>query len=248
MEFDETPIDSNAPPKRKPIRGILSRHQSYGLAIFARSTCRCVVVKRRYTFAYYDLLRGNYRPTYLDGLLNSLTRDELGLVTKMALNLDRQLLKSEATKYIYQYTDSDFEQAVTMLQYSQQEILTYSRRTDLDNLLEEWTLPKGRQIEDESIIECALRECKEELGISIPKKLAIHASIVETHISRTNGVEYIATYWPILVEEEFPLPQIEGKNEVSGRCWMAVTEAEAKMRNYNSKVLIEARASLNLPC
>jgi 8-oxo-dGTP pyrophosphatase MutT (NUDIX family) len=230
---------SAALPKRKVINGIAAKNQSCGLAIFARETGRCAVVRRRYSFAYYDLLRGSYRRTYLNGILRFLTQEEVHLVGRMAAppGLNEELLAAEGRKFIYQYGSFDFEQARQMLKQSREEILAYCDHPREENLVEEWTLPKGHLKDFETQVQCAVRECREELGVTVDEAIIDESSYVENHTSLTNGVTYTSNYWSAVVEHEKPFAPVQGLSEVSARAWKSLAELKSVMKGYNFRVV-----------
>ena len=235
---------ANPLPHRKVLQGVLAKNASYGLAIFARDK-RCAVVRRRYTFAYYDFLRGTYREAYFGGILRSLTIGELGLVRRMAgcapgpPQPDLRLLRSEGERVIYRYSEEDFDQARAMLLICRAKVAGYDPAAG-GNLTEEWTLPKGHLKELESGVGCAVRECREELGLEVPPALVRDADFVEVHNSMTNGVTYISHYWPLVLPEALQPPAIEAKGaEVCGRAWKTLDELATCMRGYNLAVIGE---------
>jgi 8-oxo-dGTP pyrophosphatase MutT (NUDIX family) len=256
-------IKSATLPKRLIVSGCHNQQRSYGLALFIENPVtnqlsHCAMIMRRFSFTYLNILRGCYRNAYLGDMISGLTRpefDKLKLaITKEEIN--EKFIRIEGNNFVYEYNEYDFNMAIKMLKITQNRFVELLNKNPPE-MIEEWTLPKGRPIENETPIETAIRECEEELGVKLTPDLITGQNVVESYISPTNGVTYITTYWPVIVkfnpgvsstdmnffepklnenERGFVLPKVTNQPEVCQRMWFSLDQLTEK---FSRKITIE---------
>ena len=107
----------------------------------------------------------------------------------------------------------------------------------------EWGFPKGRRNINEDDIHCALREFKEETGISLRRiRICNEFKPFEEIFSGTNKVRYrhvyyIAKYHTNLFDTDIfnDTPRVNHTNsmEIKDIQWFTYNEAQSKIREYN---------------
>lgn len=138
--------------------------KSVGIILFSDNYKQVLMVQKRVTNAFAEFVRGKYRTrTDADVLFNGMTKQE------------KLMLLSLKFEYIWYYLYLDFTQ--NEFYYKCQgkfndyisdggKRLKHTIDTTKCALGTSWEPPKGRKNKDESNIECAVRELKEETGIS----------------------------------------------------------------------------------
>lgn len=99
-----------------------------------------------------------------------------------------------------------------------------------------WGLPKGHKENNESLIECAIRETQEETGIILKKEDLIRCYSVYNG----DGVYYVVDGSKL----EYDISKIDNKEEITGICWLCTKclrhhlENNTMSLNSHLKILI----------
>lgn len=145
---------------------------SYGIILFTDCKCssgkyRVVIMKKRCSFQYLDLIRGRYRNKYdLRKLITTMTHEERELVSSN--NFD------DLWDDLWTNTKEDYT-----FRKSKSKLKFYQHESDIKYILQNspfsknqkdtmWEIPKGKKSKSiESGLTCAIREFSEETGIDI---------------------------------------------------------------------------------
>jgi ADP-ribose pyrophosphatase YjhB (NUDIX family) len=209
-----------------------------GLAVFAVSSKRCLLVQRKHSVEYILLLKGNYRPSYIYRLLEGCRSSERDKIKLM-------LIEGES-EYIREY-DNTFQKhnysGWSMLStYSQLilRLINYLGNLELESELQ-WTFPKGgikyKEVNNDLIREspliCAKREFKEETGIALPANILFlpHATTVKQYSYAGKVVETL--YWKCMIADEFAVNPDPNSKEVSNCAWLSWEEIINKISEDN---------------
>lgn len=96
----------------------------------------------------------------------------------------------------------------------------------------EWGLPKGRPNKNESGMECALREFREETGYDTALlRVQPYQAVVETYVG-TDGVQYVHHYYIAEMVQCSSPPTPPSKSEVSRVGWFSLSDALSFIRPY----------------
>lgn len=153
---------------------------SYGLIVRSHQG-RVLLVRRRYTPAFLNLMRGTYRVSRLNELVANLSQEEANGVQRL---LDG---KEEFTVYFASIFSPWFDRYLEMLATAEIRYRSaapylrfYFSGLELKSLRAnpEWLFPKGRQKFREDADTCARRECKEETGIDVGQEELVFSGSV----------------------------------------------------------------------
>jgi 8-oxo-dGTP pyrophosphatase MutT (NUDIX family) len=162
--------------------------QSYGVIVFRYSkenNIEYLMIRRKDSFSYIDLIRGKYSPNNIEQLQNII--DNITIEEKeRLLNRNYEYLRnilwlSDILPVNYKIEDINAQKKFENIKYSNNDFTnSYSNNNNnkivnLKNIIEksttrfidqEWEFPKGRKNINEKDLECALREFEEETGYS----------------------------------------------------------------------------------
>lgn len=110
------------------------------------------------------------------------------------------------------------------------------RRGELEVLLihrpryDDWSFPKGKLDEGETLPECAVREVREEIGLKV--RLGMPLPVTRYSVGRTRGAktgkDKAVWYWAAQVAEGTPVPD---GDEVDETAWVSVDRARQLLSN-----------------
>lgn len=219
---------------------------SYGVILFryVDSEPQYLLIQRRDSLGYIEILRGKYRITdekYLQTQVNGMTDAEREKIcTKTFEELWTALWQNGTTPS--HYHKSEQETAKHKFNYLRDEGV-FKRLCETAPKswpTPEWGFPKGRRDSKEADIECALRELWEETGVA---KEDIH--LLENvdpffeDFQGTNGVRYCHKYYLAtcdIVEAHTHLFNLENPHiarEIGDIQWLFYEEALSKIRSDN---------------
>jgi len=205
----------------------------------SNSGIQFLLIKRKDSIAYVELLRGKYHPCdepYICVLLRNMTQVEHErLLTKTFDELwhtlwgERSNMKSHKNDY-----DMSVKKYVQI-----SEILPKLIKEHPTKWTEpEWGFPKGRRNPYESDISCAIREFQEETGIKRKEFSVIQNtnSISETFYG-SSGIRYCHKYYIAVcnksVEVNLNMDDYHMAREIGDITWCSLDEATSKIRPDN---------------
>lgn len=136
------------------------------------------------------------------------------------------------------------------------------KNLDIQKLLDEteckWTdtefgFPKGRKNFNESNIQCAIREFREESGFNFKEfKLQPDLGTVEEVFTGTNGIKYKHVYYIAFISKDTLLPKLDTRNinqagEIKHLGWYNFDECQRLIRSYDvekKKILHKVHSKL----
>jgi len=218
----------------------ISVKKSYGILLckinLITNKPEILLVHKRYTYAYSMFIHGKYsRPniwpkssmSFIINLLNQMTLEELLDIWSLDFkqmwyriwlnNCNTELYKRKYAKYYASFIKQDNGE---LIRKTIQQIKNY-------NVLL-WEVPKGRPLDSsESDIICAIREVKEETGLT--KKDYTILPNVKRYINYISlGTRYICTYYIALINPSIKyynnsiLKDINNVSEVSETKWFDI--------------------------
>lgn len=220
---------------------------SYGIILFKNmnDSLKFLMIRRKDSFGYIDFIRGKYSLNNIDhvqGIINEMSIQEKNTILIESFDYLWKCMWGETYNSQYKNEEILSSKKFEMLKNG---IMLDGRIVTLENLVKlsntnwietEWEFPKGRRNYQERDIDCAVREFKEETGLS-EKQITIIENILpfeETFIG-TNFKSYKHKYFLANLKE----PYIENnlfnfqKTEVSKIEWKTLDECLSCIRPYN---------------
>jgi len=213
-----------------------------------------LLVRRRVSIGYIELLRGKYEPRDLTGILTLVNETTMlereALMMRSFTDLWRSLWNgSISRRYL-----AEFEQAKAKFD-------VLKNRGTLATIIEsaktrwtepEWGFPKGRRSSLETEIACALRETEEETGIARSSLTVLEGEspFLEQYVG-SNGLIYRHKYWLAEAASNQDVrvdpSNEEQMREISAVSWLTESAALDIIRPYHKEkcaVLIAAAQRL----
>lgn len=216
-------IRKNAENKRLPIAQYVEQ---------VKAKVRFLVVQRRHTINFLQLVRGRYDDTNVEELhriLGRITREEVEIAKTVPLD---ELWKSMLCAPL-NTRDADRIRA----RWNNLRLLLDSYPGELQSFVEpEWGFPKGRRNNNEDNMTCALREFSEETGLERPTLLKGIYPLSESLVG-SNGYNYKHVYY-MSMATAMEAPKIdpsmpEQYMEVRDVRWVSYPELVSLIRPYN---------------
>ena len=218
---------------------------SYGILTFRNDLdeSKLLMIQRKDSLCYIEFIRGKYtieNLEYVKVLLSNCSKDELHKLKTMdfdALWIDLWTKKetlNERTKKEYSKSKDTF--SVLINEHNLYDMID-ATATNYEN--PEWEFPKGRRNNQEYNKDCAIREFKEETGVSYTDiNLIQNISPVIEEYYGTNGVRYRHVYY---ISEYIGSKQdhtvddqcYEQYSEIKDIQWLTKKECLQKIREKN---------------
>jgi 8-oxo-dGTP pyrophosphatase MutT (NUDIX family) len=214
---------------------------SYGLIAyrFIRETRKfeVLIVRRKHTMGFMDLLRGRYYNRSIDAIVNI-------FLSEMTEH-EREILRTKTFDEMWNDIWVNHKSKSYRTEYSKAkqkfELLDLTKLLDQVTTgykVPEYGFPKGRKNKHEATDMCAKREFEEETGLSRRDYTVIKsAPIFEEKFVGTNGVNYRHVYYLARVSEDVPPPVIDMYSqqyeEISAVEWRTVDECMQLFRSYD---------------
>jgi 8-oxo-dGTP pyrophosphatase MutT (NUDIX family) len=216
---DELKIETN----QIRTKGIKCRDErDAGLSVLFRNSLHVTLVRRKHSLGFMEFIRGRYNIDNIDGLLDlfaQMVESEIELIGG-AESFDELWFNvwpndSSSSNYSTEYSIAKAK--YHKLKNVVDEVLNldfYVKNVKPDWDTPEWGLPKGRRNMNESDVECAIREFKEETGL-VKDDIIIFDNIppLSETFTGTNGIEYRHIYF-LAVSYKINELQIDENNNV----------------------------------
>jgi 8-oxo-dGTP pyrophosphatase MutT (NUDIX family) len=218
---------------------------SYGVIVFrsVQNELQFLMIRRKDTFGYIDLIRGKYLPSniyHLQNIINEMSNYEKKRILEEPFDVLWKNMWGESLCNQYKNEENNCAKKFELIKngiYFNDKIITLK-----DLILQsetsweetEWEFPKGRKNYKEKDLECALREFEEETGIS-KNKLSIIENILpfeETFIGN-NYKSYKHKYFLAYMNESTDNINNFQISEVSKIEWKTYKQCLESIRIYN---------------
>ena len=191
---------------------------SYGVIAYAKNTRRWLLVQCKYSPGLSYIFYGAYRPAYIQNILLNMIRSEVEWIKKV-VGLPEDEGKEEFARAYQENLGRPLEsfQAYDRICDLKNEILEYDVSQNLGERT--FSVPKGRSSPREDSRKAALREFREETGVSAPY---LFPETVFLENSGMTGRRYNIKCWICVIEEEVDLnnhPEFD-KYEIEDRAWV----------------------------
>lgn len=211
---------------------------SHGVIAHSLLSDSWLVVRGRWTPSFLNLVTGTYRAADLPSIINSLTVSEYQQLQEMLADdslVDKVL--NEGVSWMMKSIGGYVKERLAELSPLIKSIIS---KVEVGELLTcvPWSFPKGRaKTKDEDSISCAIREFKEETGITHIHKVLEDVCLVENYVG-TNGKSYCTNYWIVLLDSE----TVELDNfEINEHRWISWEEAKGELTEKRYSLLAKAK-------
>ncbi len=209
-----------------------------------------LLIQRRDSLGYVDLLRGKYSVNdadYIRKQIHGMTdKERQKLLTTDFDTLWAEMWGSESTDLHYK---KDKENSRNKLMAIREGITldVSGNSANLQDFVDqctvhwetpEWGFPKGRRDGNETDLECALREMQEETGLTSEDICIVHnlEPLNETFFG-SNHVHYCHKYYIVYVPDgsqvQYQADNPHMRREIGGIGWFPLNEALQKLRADN---------------
>lgn len=172
---------------------------SFGLVCCRRNTrtgrLEVLLVRKKYTYAYFDFLHGKYERSDIAGLLDRMTSDEKYAILSMNFDImyarvscrqDMFYLHKHRTKFNNNFGGDGGKWLANMISRSAQHGGT-------------WEIPKGRKSHNEHELDAACREFTEETSCA---EFKIVPWPETNFVFQEGGVKYAYTFWLAVTKDD----------------------------------------------
>lgn len=221
---------------------------SYGMLLLRERpghALQVLCIQRRDSLGYVELLRGKYKvgdTVYIKQLLSSMTADEQRRLSTLTFDLLWDGLWGPPVEGTHAYRNErdQSRQKFESLHRGSPTLIEMIQEVGSVWPTPEWGFPKGRRDPHESEYTCAMREMKEETGISEKEIQFIHnLEPISELFMGSNGIEYCHKYFVAFVpaEKEVALDPTNQmmRREVGDIRWIDLKEAETLFRPNQDK-------------
>ena len=199
-----------------------------------KNKIKFLLVQRKHSFSYVDLIRGKYdqnNKTEIKNLLSLMSKEEIDNILSNNFDFLWNNLWKKTSKYKIYEREADIsrEKFNVLKSYDLVELI------DFDNLYEtpEWGFPKGRKDKNEKNIDCAIREFREETAISSDKYLILNRlNTIEETVLNLDKVYKLVYYLGLLCEESKLEINNDAKYEIGDLQWLSFEDVVQKIRPY----------------
>lgn len=220
---------------------------SYGIILFRyeENKLQFLMIRRKDSFGYIDFIRGKYslnNTDHIQGIINEMSiQEKKNILTE---NFDQLWKCMWGETYNSQYKNEEILSS-KKFEILRNGIIVDGKSITLENLVAlstsewdetEWEFPKGRRNYQERDIDCAMREFKEETGISeknitiIENTLPFEETFIGTNFKSYKHKYFLAYMSDIPESTNLYNYQI---TEVSKIEWKTFNECLACIRPYN---------------
>ena len=225
----------------------ISINDANDIELFCRlkNTIKFLLIRRKHTLGFLELMRGRYNIDNIDGLIflfKQMTSEEINKIKILSFDeLWNEVWGDNKNKTQYQNEYIMSKDKFNKLKSDDNGFLNlnfYVENVNPNWIDAEWGFPKGRRNFKESNELCAIREFKEETGF-IDDEITIINSIIpiEEKFIGTNGINYKHIYnLAIAKTDKYPSIDITNQTqttEIGDIGYFSYEEAIRKIRPYH---------------
>lgn len=208
-----------------------SVRNSYGIALCKRDHAgrvRLLMVRRRYTYAFYTFVRGLYderNDQAIIALFDQMTLDEK--IDILSMNFRQLWFRIWLSQHYTSWYAAANNKFTCAFASDGARILSLIRRSHAF-ATRQWEIPKGRSKNNESNLECAIREFYEETGI--PRNAYRITPFVYRVSFIEEGTQYNLMYYVAITARDL-VPRINSAaidqiSEINDMHWVAGNEID----------------------
>ena len=230
-----------------------------GLESIPSSNIEYILIQRRDTLGYIDILRGKYKmgdTDYIKQQVRGMTREERHKILNLPFNVLWEQLWGPITDGANPYRQEKETSCQKLEALRANDLKAIIDSCEQNWATPEWGFPKGRRDIHESEYMCALREMKEETGLTEADVIPIKnlETIRETFFG-SNRVQYCHKYFVFYVPKEkeivFDPTNRHMSQEIGDLRWCSVEEGLHLIRPENiekREVLLRVSGLLRKYC
>jgi len=202
-----------------------------------------LLIQRKHTLGYLEFIRGKYFLSDIYSviiLFRQMVHDEINQILINSFDfLWNELWKSKGNKLIYK---NEYDNSKKKFNYLKLNLNSeYNLRYILSNLTilnknKEWGIPKGRININETDIDCALREFREETTYNNSEhKLLNNFDIYTEIMNGTNGIKYTHKYYVSNCLTDRMPNNKHDSNEIGSISWFSYPTILNMIRPYHTE-------------
>jgi ADP-ribose pyrophosphatase YjhB (NUDIX family) len=200
-----------------------------------RNNIKFLMIQRKQTMAFIDLIRGKYDPNNLSIYFNEMTSNEKKMIKEWTFKEIWNFcwLNKDSKIYLTEYTNASLKYHKLDLQY-------YLNNCKDEYDFCEFSVPKGRKNVKEKNIDCAKREFFEETGYNSSNyHILFNYPLIEEEFMGTNNIKYKHVYFLARLHDNIPAPKVDINNlvqccEVSNIGLLSLEECMQLFRPYDT--------------
>lgn len=212
---------------------------------------KILLVRRKNSYAYTSLIRGNYQKENIINIINDMTREEAYALINTSF--EQLWLSNNQTKYL-QYCNNESTIKImyqkSLKKYKEfiklfPNFIYYISHNDKFISEPEWGFPKGTRKENETDIECAIREFVEETGIPEKNITILNETPLYEYYIGTDHKLYKYVFFVATLKNDVKIFNIDKNNmeqvhEISKIIWSSKNDLHKKIEmNIVRENLIE---------
>ncbi len=210
-----------------------------------------LMVQRKYSFSYVEIIRGKYdldNVDYINNMIQYMTMDERKRLIQLpfeqlwnelwykndnSINRDKEMNISNE-KFNLLRNGLTIKKNEINIEYSLQKLI---KNAKYKYNFPEWGFPKGRRNLKEKNIDCANREFREETSLKYDEYQVVNLSPIEELFMGMNNVRYKNIYYMSQICKKVDLKVDENnelqKIEISNIQWYTLNQALDIIREYD---------------
>lgn len=193
-----------------------------------------MLVNRRHSLNYIDFIRGKYdvnNKNEINKMCSYMSSDEINLIKNESFNnLWKNLWLKNAHKK--KYLD---EMNLSKIKFTHLKNVGTLDNINTEYSSTEWEIPKGRKNSNETNLQCAIREFKEETSLSSDDYHIISClDPIHDLFIGTNNKEYKHIFYTAIINNAFEINNDFKNNEIEEIRWCKWNELNDLIRPYNN--------------
>lgn len=218
--------------------------QSFGLIVICETTRRTLLVQMKDSPEFLHFARGFFRKSDIPSILLCCTENEHNLIrqicdcepSKRRSVLENILRERFSEEQISKFLDTSLRRISDDIASIKEGLLSISPQEN-----HYWLWPKGGINKEESPIDCAIRETREESGVEISKdQISFDYGSLSVESISFFGSTFKTCYYVAFVDSEIESKDFDVK-EISKVEWVSLDEAKKRVSLNYSKLVDEIK-------